>query len=138
MSTIFGQRRVEVAPPPAESAVLSVVIEWSISDTRAHARDRTLRWVLESGGRASRAVVIGSDGSERTLAVIEEPCRVLRDGDLIHADLPARSEEGVPLLAATWRQTDAGPEPLYARTSVLSDLGVAGGCAELVGISVRG
>lgn len=135
MSTLSRHSRpVEVAGRP--HAISEILIEWTLAGPRRG----TLRWVLEFNGRSSRAVFVTGEAEHRELAVIEEPCRVSHDAErgLWHADLPGRDDAGVPLLATTWRQTEAGPDLLFARTSLLSSLGVPGGCAEVASITLRG
>lgn len=132
-------RPVEVSgrvPHEGRQPISEIAIEWTLAGPHRG----TLRWVLEFNGRSSRALLVIGEAEHQELVVIEEPCRVSHDAErgLWHADLPGRSDSGVPLLAATWRQADAGPELLFARTSLLSELGVPGGCAEVASITLRG
>lgn len=109
----------------------SVCVTWKLERARSVAEPGPLelRWSLSSSG-LSQAELISAVGGARALESVEAPARFGFDAQrrMLHIDLDA---DGASRCSVTLDVSGARPRLLYARTALIAELGVAGGCVEI-------
>lgn len=120
----YPEVRIEQAAPVG---VGRVCVSWSIDRSRSVAEPGPfeLRWTLSASG-PSEAELIGSTGRAHRLRLVEEQSSFRFDEkrSMLHVDLPGHCSISIDVSGGRARL-------LYARTTVMEELGVPGGCAEI-------
>jgi hypothetical protein len=109
------------APPPIARAC----IVWNVSLQALkgfEGPDAQLSWSLDLT-RATATASLTQTGDPST-SLASASLTYICDGDLLHLEA---SDAGTPLLTATLRLHAEGAQLLYARTTLLAKLGLAGG-----------